>query len=79
MTKILKGEPTKGAYVDRQQTIENIREIAIKFKETASLNLVTGNLLESDYHERAFQNAVNAFGFLSIVREAQQKIINTIE
>jgi len=79
MATIIKREQTNSSSEKRQKSIENLKEIANQLKEAASLNIEAVNLLENDYLERAFQTAVNAFGFLCIVREAQQKIINTIE
>jgi len=79
MSTIIKKEKSDGPAEKKQNPIENLREIATQLKEAASLNLEAVNLLENDYLERAFQTALNAFGFLCIVREVQQKIINSVE
>jgi hypothetical protein len=63
-------------FEQRCKEIKNHKEIAAQLKEAARLHLEAATLLENDYHERAFQTVVNAFGFLGIVREAQKKIIN---
>jgi hypothetical protein len=75
MATIIKSKQPKA----KQQVIAEHLEIANKHTEAAELHLEVANHLENDYHERAFQTAINAFGFLSLVRESQENIINKMQ
>ena len=74
MATILKmGQPNRFS-AKKTKGIENHKKIMVQMLETAELPLAEANHPEYEYHERAFQGAVNAFGFLSLVREAHRKI-----
>lgn len=79
MATLIKEGSTVTTSEKRQRTIDNLREISNQLKEAADLNLEVIQLLEQDYRERALETAVNAYGFLCIAHEAEQKIINSIE
>ena len=63
----------------KQLEIEQHLEIASRLNKAAELHVEVANHLENDYNERAFQTAINAFGFLSLVKESQEKMIDNMQ
>jgi len=76
MEATLKSEKPIESAAKRQEAIQNHLEIAARLSEAAELHLEVANHLENNYYERAFQTAINAYGFISLVKESQKKTLN---
>jgi hypothetical protein len=74
-----KTDRLKVSDIKKNHAIKKHLQIASQLNEVAELHIEVANHLENGYHERAFQTAINAFGFLSLVRESQEENLNNMQ
>jgi hypothetical protein len=61
-----------------QKQIDRNREIASQLMQAAEFHLAAVKDLEVNYVDGAFKAALNAFGLVGIIRDAQQSILETL-
>jgi len=76
MKTYVKNESSKELSSENQKGIEDFKKIANQLTEAAELHLEVARLIEDKDTEEALKSAVRAYGCISIIKEAQRRILS---
>jgi hypothetical protein len=71
-------EPGNAISEKYQMQIDRNKEIASQLMQAAEFHLEAVKDLEVNYVDGAFKAAINAFGLVGIIRDAQQNILDNL-